>query len=35
MSKPETLYLIDSHSLVYQVFHAIAAMTSPLARSPA
>ena len=28
-TKPETLYLIDSHSLIYQVFHAIAAMSSP------
>jgi DNA polymerase-1 len=25
----ETLYLLDAHSLIYQVFHAIAAMTSP------
>ncbi len=26
---PETLTLIDAHSLIFQVFHAIAAMTSP------
>lgn len=25
----ETLYLLDAHSLIYQVFHAIAPMTSP------
>src|SRR5688572_17410258 len=25
----ETLYLIDAHSLIFQVFHAIAPMTSP------
>ena len=25
----ETLYLIDAHSLIYQVFHAIVRMTSP------
>jgi len=24
----ETLYLLDAHSLIYQVFHAIAPMTS-------
>ena len=29
MAKPETMYLIDSHSLIYQVFHAIAPMSSP------
>lgn len=31
MSAPpgETLYLIDAHSLIFQVFHAIANMTSP------
>jgi DNA polymerase-1 len=27
--KSETLYLIDSHSLIFQVFHAIAAMSGP------
>ena len=26
---PETLYLIDLYSLVFQVFHAIPEMTSP------
>ncbi len=26
---PATLYLIDSHALIYQMFHAIPAMTSP------
>jgi DNA polymerase I len=25
----ETLYLVDSHSLIYQVFHAVPEMTSP------
>src|SRR5262245_44862232 len=25
----ESLYLLDAHSLIYQVFHAIAAMSSP------
>ncbi|MBX9678635.1 MAG: DNA polymerase I [Gemmataceae bacterium] len=29
MSAPPTLYLIDSYSLIFQVFHAIAAMSSP------
>lgn len=28
-SSPPVLYLIDSHSLIFQVFHAIAAMSSP------
>src|SRR5688572_20614979 len=28
MTKPETLYLIDSHSLIFQVFHAIPAMSN-------
>jgi DNA polymerase I len=26
---PETLYLVDAHSLIFQVFHAIPEMTSP------
>src|SRR5690348_2401323 len=26
---PETLYLVDAHSLIFQVFHAIRGMTSP------
>jgi DNA polymerase-1 len=26
---PETLYLIDAHALIFQVFHAIGAMNSP------
>src|SRR3990172_7664792 len=26
---PETLYIIDAHSLIFQVFHAIPEMTSP------
>jgi DNA polymerase-1 len=26
---PETLYLIDAHALIFQVFHAIGAMASP------
>ena len=26
---PETLYLIDAHSLIFQVFHAIPEMSSP------
>ena len=28
-AKAESLYLVDAHSLIYQVFHAIAAMSSP------
>ena len=28
-SAPETLYLVDAHSLIFQVFHAIRGMTSP------
>src|SRR6188768_3549634 len=28
-AKPESVYLIDAHSLIFQVFHAIAAMSSP------
>src|SRR6516225_617240 len=26
---PESVYLIDAHALIFQVFHAIPAMTSP------
>src|SRR5207244_2276381 len=26
---PETLYLVDAHALIFQVFHAIRGMTSP------
>src|SRR5713226_5083369 len=26
---PETLYLVDAHALIFQVFHGIRAMTSP------
>ena len=25
----DTLYLVDAHSLIFQVFHAVAEMTSP------
>lgn len=28
-AKPETMYLVDAHSLIFQVFHAIAPMSSP------
>src|SRR5262245_28658408 len=28
-SGPESLYLIDAHSLIFQVFHAISEMTGP------
>src|SRR5216683_8095841 len=28
-SAPESLYLIDAHSLIFQVFHAISEMSSP------
>ncbi|MCI0683276.1 MAG: DNA polymerase I [Gemmataceae bacterium] len=28
-TKTDTLYLLDAHSLIYQVFHAISAMSSP------
>jgi DNA polymerase-1 len=28
-SQPGTLYLVDAHSLIFQVFHAIRGMTSP------
>lgn len=29
MSQKKTMYLVDSHSLIFQVFHAIPPMTSP------
>lgn len=29
MTLPKTMYLVDSHSLIFQVFHAIPPMTSP------
>ena len=29
MADDETLYLVDSHSLIFQVFHAVPEMTSP------
>src|SRR5262249_60970467 len=28
-TKPGSLYLVDAHSLIFQVFHAIRGMTSP------